>query len=128
MLDILADECVHIQLVFRLRRLGYVVETVREFCKSKYGDGIADSDVLSLARQHRLAVLTANEADFVLLHKQLPGHYGILIVEDEDNVPALARRIDALLKEHGDVRGQILWLNLAATSPPKAKRRKKRGG
>ena len=48
MLSILADECVDVQLVFRLRRLGYAVSTVRDFCQSKYGDGIDDRAVLEL--------------------------------------------------------------------------------
>jgi len=77
MLTILADECVDVQLAFRLRRLGYEVHMVREFCESKYGDGIEDRAVLELARQYRFAVLTANESHFVGLHAQCPWHYGI---------------------------------------------------
>lgn len=125
---ILADECIDVQLVFRLRRLGYEVETVRAFCQSKYGDGIEDEAVLRLAREHCLALLTSNESDFVRLHGEQPGHYGILIVENEDDVSVQAKRMDAALKAAGDVRGRLVWLTRTSTSPPKTRLRKKRGG
>jgi hypothetical protein len=124
----LADECIDVQLVFRLRRLGYEVETVRAFCQSKFGDGIEDAAVLRLAREHRLALLTGNESDFVRLHGEQPGHYGILIVENEVDVSVQSKRVDAALKEAGDVRGRLVWLTRAATTPPKPELRKKRGG
>src|SRR5436190_23292939 len=107
MLSILADECVDVQLVFRLRKLGYEVGTVRDFCQSKYGDGIDDLAVLELARRHRCAVLTANETHFLNLHRECPWHHGILIIETESNVAAQARRIDEALKAKVEVRGQI---------------------
>ena len=88
MLSILADECVDVQLVFRLRRLGYAVSTVCDFCQSKYGDGIEDRAVLELGRKHRLAVLTANESHFINLHRQCPWHHGILIIDAEADVQA----------------------------------------
>jgi hypothetical protein len=47
MIDVLADECVDVQLVYALRRLGFEVRTVRQFCQSKYGDGISDEAVRS---------------------------------------------------------------------------------
>lgn len=124
----MADECIDVQLVFRLRRLGYEVETVRVHCQSKYGDGIEDEAVLRLAREHRLALLTSNESDFVRLHGEQPGHYGVLVVENEDDVLVQARRIDDALKEAGDIRGRLVWLTRSATAPPTKKLRKKRGG
>ena len=126
--EILADECVRLKLVFRLRRLGYLVRTVRDFCNSKYGDGIADQSVLELACQHRLAVLTTNESDFLKLHQNFPGHYGILIIKSEDDVRAQARRIDNKLKELDDIRGRIVWLKRISDTPLLPRPRKRRGG
>jgi|SRR2546430_8432689 len=123
MLSILADECVDVQLVFRLRRLGYNVRTVREFCQSKYGDGISDLAVLELARQHRFAVLTANESHFLTLHRRCPWHQGILIVEVESDPHAQARRIDNVLKAKGEITGQVVWLAIGARKPSARKRR-----
>src|SRR5262245_40280739 len=115
---ILADECVDVQLVFRLRKLGYYVSTVREFCESKYGDGIDDQAVLELARQHRFAVLTVNESDFLNLHRQCPWHHGILLIEAEADVASQARRIDRALKAADEIRGRVHWLTRAATDAP----------
>jgi hypothetical protein len=126
MAELLADECVDVQL--RLRRLGHLVRTVREFCTDKAGDGFDDPAVLALACQHRLAVLTTNESHFVALHSAYPGHYGVLIVEIEVDVLIQARRIDKALKQAGDLRGQLVWLTIAATTNPQPRRRKKRGG
>jgi hypothetical protein len=126
--ELLADECVDVQLVFRLRRLGHTVRTVREFCTDKGGDGFDDEAVLALAVEHRLAVLSSNETHFVALHRSHPGHYGILVVEVESDVRSQARRIHDALKDAGDLRGRLLWLTIAATTPVKTKRRKKRGG
>jgi hypothetical protein len=128
MAELLADECVDVQLVFRLRRLGHVVRTVREFCTDKSGDGFDDPAVLALACQYRLAVITTNESHFVALHSANPGHHGILILEIEADVHAQARRIDKALKQARDLRGQLVWLTMAATTNPEPRRRKKRGG
>jgi hypothetical protein len=131
MIDVLADECVDVQLVYALRRLGYEVRTVREYCQSKYGDGFSDEAVLLLARERRLAVLTTNVSHFVTLHPMCPWHHGILLIDVEADVRAQARRIDASLKEQGEVRGKLVRLTpakVAVGKPRRRKRRRKRRG
>jgi len=128
--DLLADENVDDDLVRCLRTpCGYVVRRVRDFSLLKSGDGAEDDMVLfSLAAKEHLAVLTHNESHFVNLHRASDAHYGILIIENETDTLAQARRIDEALKRAGDLRGLVIRLTRAATTPPKPKGRRARGG
>lgn len=78
MIRLLADEQFPMRVVDILRRRGYDVETVRQTCESKYGDGLSDDVVLEYAILVHRVILTLNRSDFETLHKKLPWHAGIV--------------------------------------------------
>lgn len=131
MLNLLADECVDVQLVYRLRRLGYVVKTVRGYCRSKYGDGITDESVLEIARRYRLAVLTTNVSDFELLDKKHRWHFGIILIENENDVRTQTRRIDDAIRRERSLKGRLVRVTAGRTnsgSRPRQRRKRNREG
>jgi hypothetical protein len=60
----------------------------------KAGQKIPDDQVLVHAVSLGRAVLTFDRWDFAILHKKNPMHHGIIICTRDDDVDALARRID----------------------------------
>ena len=126
MADFVADEDVPVRLNAAIRRLGHSIETVRSLCPHKSGGSISDSSVLEHAgRKHRI-VLTQNRADFIALAKACPWHFGIVIVEPEDNIKAQSRRIDGMVKAVSSMRGQVIIATAAFQESPQKRKRKKR--
>jgi hypothetical protein len=62
---------------------------------------------VSLAR----AVLTHNRKDFVRLHKQGVSHRGILVVTNDPDFIANARRIDSAIQAAGKLDNQLIRVN-----------------
>jgi hypothetical protein len=87
-----ADENFDDGVVRELRRIGHDVLTVNE--AGKAGQKIPDDRVLAHGVSLGRAVLTFDRWDFAILHKKNPTHEGIIICTPDDDVDALAQRID----------------------------------
>lgn len=93
MADFYADENVSHRLADALRALGHDVHTA--LADGRANQGIPDPLVLARAAQLGRAVLTNNRKDYHRLHRLLPNHAGIVTYTEDDDIPALAARIDA---------------------------------
>jgi uncharacterized protein with PIN domain len=103
-----ADEDVPDELVKRLRLMGHDIVTVAEAGRC----GGNDAQVLAHATADGRCVLTHNRWDFVRLHKQSSMHGGIIsCTRDDDNLAALAARIDSCIQSAGVLAGQHLRVN-----------------
>lgn len=80
-----------------LALLGHDVLTVQNDGRSR--QGIDDPDVLQRAIVLNRCILTRNRDDFRILHRQDPNHTGIIIATRDDDVDALATRIDAKIAQ-----------------------------
>jgi hypothetical protein len=87
-----ADENFDDGVVQELRRIGHDVLTAND--AGKAGQKIPDDQVLAHAISLGRAVLTFDRWDFAILHKKNPTHHGIIICTRDDDVDALARRVD----------------------------------
>src|SRR5438876_3069658 len=94
-----ADEHVPVQVIYRLRRLGHDVLTVKQTNENKYGDRVADEQILAFATLDNRAVLTENRADFQHLHRRFPGHRGIISSQRFDDWKFQAKQIDEAIKD-----------------------------
>lgn len=109
----LADEHFPAGGVYVLRKLGHDVQTVRQLCQNKAGDGLTDAAVLQTATQTRRILLTYNANDFKKLHDECRSHFGIIACKLEANARAQAKRIDAFVRQLSSpskLRGQFKWL------------------
>lgn len=88
-----ADEDFALPVVKTLQQLGHDVITVQSDGRTS----APDADVLARAASLGRVVLTYNRQDFERLHRQGAAHCGIVTVKHDDNFPALAARIHAVL-------------------------------
>ena len=102
-----ADEDFDHCLVESLRKMGHDVVTVQEAGRS----GGDDAQVLSDATADDRAVLTFNRWDFDRLHRQSQAHAGIVSCSRDDDVDALATRIDQSITATGILVGQHVRVN-----------------
>jgi prophage DNA circulation protein len=102
-----ADEDFHFGVVERLRNLGHDVVTVQGAGRS----GSSDPQVLGDATADNRAVLTFNRRDFARLHQQSAAHAGIISCTRDDDLDALAARIDKAIAATGALAGQHLRVN-----------------
>jgi hypothetical protein len=105
-----ADEDFHYEVVERLRRFGHDVLTVQEAGRA----GGSDVQVLADATQAGRAVLTFNRRHFRRLHPQHPNHAGIISCTRDDDLDALAARIDQAIAAAGPLAGQHIRVNRPA--------------
>lgn len=130
MADLFADEDVPFGLQRVLRRLGYNVQTVRDFCQNPRGDGWGDLEVLRFARERGWVTITCNADDFQALHHQCPWHTGIIIIKayEGDGEKAHGRRLDDLIRGVQDFRSHLLDGRPSAIRPAPRKHKRARGG
>ena len=102
-----ADEDFDYPVVERLRRLGYDVLTVQQAGRR----GGSDPQVLAYATAAGRAVLTHNRWDFERLHRQDPNHSGIISCTEDEDMGALAARIDQAIAAAGPLAGQHIRVN-----------------
>jgi hypothetical protein len=114
MAELLADEDVSYRLNDELRALGHTVIPVRTVSGSKRGSGKSDNWVFDYAQARKMIVVTGNEDDFVKIHAENPGHYGIITVPVTRDMKRLAKRIDAEIKARRQrLNGEFLPIRLA---------------
>lgn len=107
MASLYADEDFRYGVVERLRRLGHGVLTVQE-AGLRGGD---DAQVLADATAADRAVLTHNRWDFERLHRQSSAHAGIISATDDNDLDALAARIDQAIVAAGALAAQHIRVN-----------------
>ena len=61
------------------------------------------------------AVITLNRKHFVRLHRQEPGHFGIIVCTVDADFAGQARRIDAEIAAEKTLVGKLVKLNRPAT-------------
>ena len=105
----LADENFPLPVTKELRRLGHDVVTLLDLGKTD--QGLGDSAVLALATEQGRAVLTLNRRDFVRLHRQTPGHAGIIVCSLDIDFNGQAHRIAATLDEAESLSGSLFRIN-----------------
>src|SRR6516164_7034300 len=107
MAQLYADEDFRYGVVERLRRLGHDVLTVQEAGHS----GGDDAQVLADASAAGRTVLTYNRWDFERLHRRDPNHAGIISCTPDDDLDALAARIDQAIAGAGALAGKHIRVN-----------------
>ena len=110
MASLYADEDFRYGVVERLRRLGHDVLTVQEAGRR----GSTDVQVLADAIAAGRAVLTHNRWHFERLNRQNPAHAGIISSTDDNDLDALAARIDQAIAAAGPLAGQHIRVNRPA--------------
>jgi predicted nuclease of predicted toxin-antitoxin system len=104
-----ADENFPRPVVVRLAQMGHDVLTTQE--TGRAGEGVPDHDVLAFAIAEERAVITYNRSDFMRLHRTKPEHRGIIVCTVDEDVAALAERVDAAIKSLPDLHGQLIRIN-----------------
>ncbi len=95
--------------VAELRRLGHDVLTVMEAGKAE--QAIPDDEVLAFATEQRRIVLTINRKHFILLHRSMPNHSGIIVCTFDADFIGQAQRIHNAIRENLNFNGQLLRIN-----------------
>lgn len=95
-----------LEAVEHLRSLGHDVVTSRDAGRSNLG--LEDEDVLRFATECNRCVITLNRKDFMRLHRQSESHAGILVCTENRDYFALAARIDAAVKDAGELQGRLI--------------------
>lgn len=76
---------------------------------------IPDDEVLDYATCEERTVLTFNRLHFMRLHRSTGGkHAGIIVCTLDHDTNALAQRIDKLIRNAGDLAGQLLRVSRPA--------------
>jgi predicted nuclease of predicted toxin-antitoxin system len=101
-----ADENFPLRVVEELRRLGHDVLTALE--DGRANQSIVDPEVLTRATELGRALLTLNRIDFKRLHRQMPGHAGIVICTEDPDRARQAERIAAAIAESGTLTGVLV--------------------
>ncbi len=109
-----ADEDFDQAAVEELRGLGHDVATARD--AGRAGQSISDAEQLAFATAQGRAILTHNRWDFVRLHRQGPGHSGIIACTPDRDAVALARRIDSVVLSESPLDTKLIRINLPARS------------
>ena len=105
-----SNENFHRRVVEALRELGHDVLTSLEAGRSNRR--IPDEEVLEFATGERRAVLTFTRLHFTRLHRHTAGRHGRMVVCSEDHdTRALAQRIDGVVRDAGELSGQLLRVN-----------------
>jgi hypothetical protein len=110
MASLYADEDFRYGVIERLRRLGHDVLTVQEAGRR----GSTDAQVLAEATAAGRSVLTQNRWHFERLHRQNRAHAGIISCTDDNDLDALARRIDQAIAAHSSLARQHIRVNKSA--------------
>lgn len=101
-----ANENFPFPVVEELRRLGHDALTVAD--TGKASQKMSDREVLDFAVSDARAVLTLNRRHFFRLHRQSPGHAGIVACTYDPDFIALAGRIHAALVAATVLAGQVI--------------------
>jgi hypothetical protein len=114
MASLYADKDFPIPVAARLRALGHDVLSALD--DGRAGQKIPDPQVLARATHLGRAVLTHNRKDYHRLHLVDPNHAGIISCTRDDDVDALAARIDAAIAPLPALAGRLV--RVVRPNPP----------
>jgi len=101
-----ADENFPLPVVEELRHLGLDVLTMYE--DGKANQSLTDEEVLSIARDKKRALLTANRRHFIQLHRRQPNHSGIIVCTFDPDFLGQAQRIAEALRDQTSVEKELI--------------------
>lgn len=104
MARIYADEDFDFNVTIEIRKFGHDVLTVQEAGRQGFGD----PTVLSDATNDRRIVVTFNRDDFHRLARATFSHCGIITCTRDDDIVALAQRIDAAIQANPDLTNKLI--------------------
>jgi len=76
---------------------------------------LTDDQVLKFAIENKRAVLTFNRKHFIVLHKTLQNHEGIIVCSFDLDFKALALRIHKGISSAESLSGKLIRINRPAT-------------
>ena len=106
MASLYGDEDFSHPVAQELHNLGHDVLTASE--AGQANRGVSDDAVVAFATSCGRAVLTFNRRDFIKVHRRNPSHAGIIVCTRDDDVVALAARIDAALGRDVSLRDSLI--------------------
>jgi hypothetical protein len=109
MARLFADENFPRPVVDGLRAVGHDVITIQE--TGEAGVSLADEVVLARATADGRAVLTMNRKHFIRLHRERPGHAGVVVCTFDPDFARQAERIDVALRSMASIAGQVVRVN-----------------
>jgi len=109
MASLYSNENFPLPVVEKLRALGHEVLTIQE--AGKADQALPDQEVLAFATREHRAVLTLNRLHFIRLHRQQPGHAGIIVCKFDPDFEAQAQRIHKTIGDQPVLTGQLLRVN-----------------
>lgn len=104
-----SNENFPLPVVLGLRALGHDVLTVQE--TGRADQAVEDAAVLAFAVEERRAVLTLNRLHFLRLHRQSPGHFGLVVCTFDPDFDRQARRIHEAVTALPSLVGQVVRVN-----------------
>lgn len=113
MVKLYSNENFPLPVVEELRNIGYDVLTIQE--TGRGGQALSDDAVLSFAVSEGRVLLTLNRKHFIRLHKENPGHSGIIVCSFDPDFVAQAHRIHKEIEPQVHLSGQLIRVN----RPPK---------
>ena len=106
-----SNENFPLPVVEKLRALGHDVLTIQE--TGKADQALPDKEVLAFATREHRALLTLNRLHFIRLHREQPGHAGIIVCKFDLDFEAQAERIHKAIAGQATLAGQLLRVNRA---------------
>ena len=92
-----------------LRQLGHDVLTMQDIGKAN--QAVTDEEVLAFAIHENRILLTLNRKHFIVLHKNVPEHKGIIVCSFDRNFIALAKRIHLAIQQNDNFNGKLIKIN-----------------
>ena len=115
MAKLYANENFPMGVVEQLRAMEHDVVTTHDTGQSDRA--VPDEEVLKFAIDNQRAVITLNRRDFIRLHNQNHGHFGIIVCTVDKDFVGQAARIDAELRAQPDLSGQLIRVNRPNVNP-----------
>jgi predicted nuclease of predicted toxin-antitoxin system len=106
-----SNENFPLPVVEKLRALGHDLLTVQE--TGKADQALPDPEVLAFATRENRALLTLNRLHFIRLHRQQPGHAGIIVCTFDPDFNRQGERIHQAIRGRSSLAGQLIRVNRA---------------
>ncbi len=95
--------------VKRLRDLGHDLVTALE--SGNANQRIEDEAVLAFAVSEERAILTINRRHFIVLHRKMPAHFGIVVCSVDADFAGQANRIHDAVSQYAELTGRLNRVN-----------------
>jgi hypothetical protein len=104
-----ANENFPLPVVLALRDLGHDILTTAE--AGNANREIPDDEVLRYASETERAVLTLNRRDFIVMHRAIPDHAGIVVCTFDADFAAQAQRVHLAVSAQENLAACLLRVN-----------------